>query len=96
MNLYKVSQDIVGGYDTYSDMVVCAESEDDAITIHPSKYVTHLKNGVWYGTYTKFGEYETGLDEWCESKKENFVVEFLGIANENIKRGVIVSSFHAG
>ena len=33
--LYHVSQSVNNDYDTYSDFVCAAESEDDAKTIHP-------------------------------------------------------------
>lgn len=35
MNLYLISQDENGGYDTYDSAVVCADSERDASQIHP-------------------------------------------------------------
>jgi len=37
MNIYKLTQDENGGYDTYDSMVVIAESEADAKSMHPSK-----------------------------------------------------------
>ncbi len=99
MNLYKISQDINDGYDTYSDAVVCAENEDDARLIHPSEFVTHFKNSKWYGTHTDGTEYET--ENWAHSwvlfnELDKVKVEYIGIAQEDLKRGVICSSFHAG
>lgn len=38
MNLYKVSNNIVTGYDTYDSMVVVAEDEQEAREIHPCNY----------------------------------------------------------
>lgn len=35
MKLYHISQTDRDDYDTYSDMVVCASSEDEARHIHP-------------------------------------------------------------
>ncbi len=37
MNLYKLEQDENNGYDTYSHLVVCAETAEDACLIHPEK-----------------------------------------------------------
>lgn len=37
MNLYLLSQNEYTGYDTFDAVVVAAESEDDARTIHPMK-----------------------------------------------------------
>ena len=36
MKLFHISQDVNNGYDTYSDAVVAAETEDEARKIHPS------------------------------------------------------------
>ena len=52
MKLYLISQSMRCDYDTYDSAVVAAESESDARTIHPSIYVTHHKNGKWFGRYT--------------------------------------------
>lgn len=36
MNLYLLTQDKVLGFEVYVSAVVCAESEEEAKTIHPS------------------------------------------------------------
>jgi hypothetical protein len=36
VNLYLISQRVNNGYDTYSDAVVAAKSEEEAKLIHPS------------------------------------------------------------
>ena len=82
MNIYFVSQGFHKGYDTYDSMVVIAESEEDAKTIHP-------RGGVWKPT-DGYGEYEP----W--SPIEHLEVELIGVANEKQKRGVICASFNAG
>lgn len=38
MKLYLISQNVNTGYDTYSDAVVCANSEQEARLIHPDGY----------------------------------------------------------
>jgi hypothetical protein len=35
MKLYKISQTVNKGYDTYYSAIVCAKSEDEARNIHP-------------------------------------------------------------
>ena len=40
MKLFKLSQNKVEGDGTYDSMVVCAENEDDARTIHPDPFQT--------------------------------------------------------
>jgi hypothetical protein len=36
VKLYLLSQNENNGYDTFDSIVVCAESESDAVTIHPN------------------------------------------------------------
>jgi hypothetical protein len=45
LNLYIISQSINTGYDTYDSAVVAAESENDAVLIHPSADYPDL--GTW-------------------------------------------------
>lgn len=35
MNLYLLTQDVNVGYDTYDSVIVCAESEEEAVKIPP-------------------------------------------------------------
>ncbi len=82
MKLYKIWQSENNDWDTYSDAVVCAESEEDAKTIDPS-----------------------GDEEPITNKKQNWSswsilkhikVEYIGEAKQEMKRGVVCASFHAG
>jgi hypothetical protein len=81
MKIYYLSQDSVTGYDTYSDCVVIAESESDAKTISPTGHEMDGSNEYYL--------------EWPKSVDE-IECEEIGTANENQKRGVVCSSFHAG
>lgn len=80
MKLYHISQTEARGYDTFSDMVVCAESEEEARNIHP--------RGEWDNSI--FGD-----NTWCRSP-ESVTVKYLGEAHEDLKKSIICSSFHAG
>src|SRR3990167_7998667 len=99
MKIYKLSQSLNDGYDTYDSAVVCAENEEDARHIHPSEFVTHYKDGKWYGTYSvaPYSEYETEngpYADWVQFDQiDKITVEYLGEAVEGIKRGIILSSF---
>jgi hypothetical protein len=99
MKLYLLSQSKVSGWDTFDSMVVSAESEQDARNIHPSKFVTHHKDGKWMGTYRggkNIGcEYVNPTSDWVNfSDIESVSAEYLG---ETAKpRGVICASFNAG
>ncbi len=82
MKLFYLSQDTVRGYDTYSDCVVCAEDEKDAVSIDPST------NNIC--PTDKLESYPS----WCLQKDVS--AEYIGEAVEGLQRGVICSSFHAG
>lgn len=84
MKLYHISQNVNNDYDTYSDLVVCANSENEARNIHPSSY----KEDPWNNT-TCFD------NSWCKSPDE-VIVEYIGEAASHVKSGIICRSFHAG
>jgi hypothetical protein len=89
MNIYKISQTVNRGWDTYDEAVVCAESKEDAVKIHPN---SNKPFDYEESADSKFAENNSGT--WA--KKEFIEVELLGTADESIERGVIVASFHAG
>lgn len=68
-NLYLISQTDNDGYDTFSDAVVAAWTEDEARNIHPSQYVYP-------------GE-EWDLSSWCEPISVD--VKFIGIADKDLE-----------
>ena len=97
MELFLLQQDICTGYDTYDSVIVCAENEEEARKIHPSKSVTHVKNGNWMVTCDNGWEYEDVCDDWVEFKDiDKIKVTHIGTAVENQKKGVILASFNAG
>jgi hypothetical protein len=94
--LWRISQSINNGYDTYSDAVVCAATEEDAIKIDPSEFrVWH--DGSWYFQYMDGSKYkEDDHSAWVNDIKD-VKAERIGIAEEHIEIGqVICASFHAG
>lgn len=97
MKLYKVSQNINNGYDTYDSIIVCAENEEDARLIHPYERVTHYKNGEWYCTrcIPPYDEYIHTNYEWI-NELYKLKVEYIGEAAETMKKGVVLASFNAG
>jgi hypothetical protein len=102
MKIYRISQNINDGYDTYDSAVVAADNEEDARNIHPSQFVTHFRGDKWYGTYSSppIEEYETENDVtrcWVlREDLDTIKVEYLGEATDTVKRGVILASFNAG
>lgn len=81
MNLYLISQDQNDDYDTYDSAVVCAESEDDAMAMHPNGSVCEWP--------------VTGFTTWAFSQ-DAIVVKLIGVAGNEIPRGVVCASFNAG
>lgn len=85
MNLYKIEQDVNTAYDTYSDAVVAAESEEEARAMHP-------ENGEPWDDKKEPPIYPYG--SWTQ--KNNVKVVKIGVANEGFRKGVVCASFHAG
>ena len=98
MNIYKVEQNWRNGYDTYSDFVCIAENEQSARETHPSKHITHSRDGNWYGTDSKGEEFlEEDDDCWVRFKDiVRLKVTLIGVANADQEKGVVCASFHAG
>ena len=91
--LYHLTQNVVTGYDTYSDCIVCAESEEEARNIHPSEFRKGY-DGHWWFQYETGEEIDDDGGGWC--KISEVKVREIGTANHNIEVGLICSSFHAG
>lgn len=97
MNIYKLSQNINNGYDTYDSCVVCAENEEEARLIHPSEFVDHCDDENWYGTDITGEEYNHYSNDWVvRTKVDKIEVEYIGKAKKGMKKGVILASFNAG
>ena len=88
MKLWRISQEVENGWDTYDSAVVAAETEDEARRIHPSD------NG-------QFGHppetWERAFGSWAHSP-EQVSVEMIGEAAPGRYPAacVIVASFNAG
>ena len=96
MNIYRISQHKVRGYDTYDSAVVIAESSFAAGNMHPGNYV--WRNGTWrcaegVCAMCQYGSCYTG-NTWCTPKY--VIVELLGTAQKGLKPGVVCASFNAG
>lgn len=80
MNLYYLSQDDRTYWDTYDSCIVCAENEEEAKKIHPNGSI--------------FDETEK-LKSWADSL-ETIGCTKIGIAENNVDKGVVIASFNAG
>lgn len=88
MYLYRLSQSVARGYDTYDSCVVAAESEDDARLIHPSCYID-------------LGDLDSDCfprycDTWA-NRPSDVTVKLIGTAIDGTEpNSVICASFNAG
>ena len=83
LKLYKISQDINNGYDTYDAAIVCASSEDEARHLHPR-----------LGGLIADSRAHTLV---TLSQINSVNVEYIGEASPNLDRPqVILASYNAG
>lgn len=88
LKLYKISQTVNTGYDTFDSAVVVAESETDASLVHPDGFCAKWDGEAWKSERT------TGMRTWCAPKDVR--VEFVGMPDERFKAGdVVCESFNA-
>ena len=102
MNLYKISQSINTGYDTFSSAVVAATTLERAKSIHPRGRVwdssppdERTRNDGTAMDGWEFGSADEFDREWANYPSEVDVV-LIGTATAGTLEGVIVASFHAG
>ena len=74
-------------YDTYDSCVVCAESEEAAIEIHPN-----------HDTIKEWIKDGADLKSWVpyEQRHKKILVKYLGKASSEIEKGVVLASYNAG
>lgn len=94
MKLFKISQIVNNGYDTYDSAVVVAEDEEKAAYTHPrgSQYFLNARN--YWATTMAGSVVEHGMGVWAPW--DEVEVEYLGEAREGMEAGVVCASFNAG
>jgi len=78
--LIKANDSEVFLYDCYAGAVVCASSAEEARTIHPNGRGDKLS----VDNYT-----------WVRDP-EQVIVTLIGVADQSVKKGVVLASFNAG
>jgi hypothetical protein len=96
--LWKLSQDVNNGYDTYSDAVVVSSNLDAAKLIHPSVcrstglMMYHYVEGKWL-----FKDTDSEEGDACWADPKDIQITCVGEASDWLGEGAVVcSSFHAG
>lgn len=85
LNLYLLSRADEIGVNEYISAVVAASSEEEAMRIHPDKTITEEVSDNPNSNPWPYGS------TWCNLNK--VICEKIGIAEVNIKKGVIMVNF---
>lgn len=96
MKIYKVTPRVyLREYDYFDQIMVIAENENEARTIHPDENVI-LKDGKW--VCEEFGfEEEYDNNRWIYASEINgLIVEKIGDAEPYLEKGVIMTSYING
>ncbi len=90
MKIYKLTQDVNSGYDTYDGMIVIAKDENQARLMHPSH------NNITSEEYDfSDNKYPTYCSSWVTNPSD-VEIELLGTAEKNSKCRIVLASFNAG
>ena len=92
LKLWKISQDVNDGYDTFDCAVVVARGHSAASMVHPvgDKVYWNGTDWLWADDHTEFG-----LNDWA--KPVDVTVQHIGDAGPGLEEGdVICASFNAG
>lgn len=100
MNIYHVTQNVVAGYDSFSDFVIAAPDEKTARESWPradgfyGDTIVCVDGRFRYEAYYPFA---SELPEYMWPLDASLVkVRLIGTAAPDVEPGVICSSFHAG
>ena len=95
MNLYLISQSENDGWDTYDSAVVVAETPSVARELHPAGELWNWVSEAHQRSTQKNLKWSYWGSTWASDPK-NVTVEYLGVADESLKPGVVCASFKAG
>lgn len=99
MNLYKISQKVHRGWDTFSNAVVFAYTAEEARLMHPDK----KRTAAWPVSEDQKNDPDFyDRPDWANDPSE-VLAEYLGEAHPDFEdfvpgfeKGIICASFHAG
>ena len=89
MNIYLVTRDKPGGWDTYVSFVCYAHTPGEAQRIHPRTSKLYPSNGP----VEERVDWDDSM-EWCHPSFTK--AEYIGLANGTIKPQVIHTYYHHG
>ncbi len=88
MNIYLVERKDCTDYDQYDSFVIIAENAEIAKNTNPEGKLYNINEN-------KDNYYDRWERTWCRNPNETKIT-LLGIADKNIKSGIIHKSFRAG
>ena len=92
--LWKISQSVNDGYDTYDSAVVVAECEEEARMIHPGG---DAYNGPGSGPWWKEEPLVRSYSSWADTLEQVTAVKLVSIHTPDYPAGtIVVASFNAG
>lgn len=95
MKIFRISQTVNRGWDTYSDAVVFAKTPEEARMIHPDSRSEYCDP---WPPQTE-DERDWRRKDWADTP-DQVCVQYLGEADDflasDFKNGIICASFHAG
>lgn len=97
MKLFKLSQNVNNGYDTYDSCVVVAENAEQAVYVSPTSYYPEWSEADddWLMTTIAGNKHRSEFRTWAHPSK--LTVEYIGEASHTLTAGtVICASFNAG
>lgn len=89
---------ISDGFNGFTDIVVCAETEQVARKIHPDvKIALNEAEDDWTFTDWDGGIKQGTWHGWVDATEINslLIVKFLGIADSSVPRGVVCASYRS-
>ena len=92
MNLYLLTQSVNRGYDTYDSCVVAAESEAEAVRMHPGGTRVWSDALLWVRPDGNTDDY--AMWDWCHPSQVD--CSLVGVAHESLPVGVLIASYNAG
>ena len=102
LNLYLVSDhgpQINGGYDCYSEFVVCAKTEQEARETHPDgmSLFDNKKNEWYYITHDGRNISYRYIKSWVKACDINSLeVKYIGTACNYINKEIVIANFNSG
>jgi hypothetical protein len=93
--LWRLSQDVVGGYDTFDSCVVAAVDEASAKRVHPSEFVGAFDDSTSAWLDSKGNPPRRPLQNWAPHP-DRVVAKRIGATAIYAAGAVVCTSFNAG